>query len=486
MPTGTRTPIVIAISFLVFLSGCGGGSGDDKAVPDGAPPPQGNPVTVVGPITAFGSIFVAGIEFETRSARVEVDDRLGTPGDLRLGMVVVVQGTVDAEGRRGEAQEIRFDDEVQGPIERISTNPSGNRKTLAVLGRQVAATRGETVFEKVTFDTLATGQVIEVSGIVGPGGVIEATRIERKSARFDPGVSEIEIKGIVGSVQGTTFTLDRFVVDFSAADLSGIPGGEVASGMGVEVKGRLSGTTIQASRVQQEDQVLVNAPGEKLRIEGLVTDFVSPSDFRVQGQRVDASAATLLPPGLVLRDGIRIEVEGPVVGGVLRAVKVEAQGAATRIHARTLSVDAAAGSVVMDLVPGTVTVSISPQTSMRDDLSGRAPFTPADIGSGDFLEIRGTVLGERRVVAGEVRRDEIDDDIVQGPVTDCVPGDRIVVLGLPYTIQDGVTRFEDLAGDPLPDSAAFCQALAASGTFAKIKDDERRRDGIADEVELEN
>ena len=58
----------------------------------------------VGQITAFGSIYVNGVEFETAGASYEVDDALASSDDaLAVGMVVKVEGAVNADGATGTA-----------------------------------------------------------------------------------------------------------------------------------------------------------------------------------------------------------------------------------------------------------------------------------------------------------------------------------------------------------------------------------------------
>ena len=49
---------------------------------------------------------------------------------------------------------------------------------------------------------------------------------------------------------GTTFIINSFTVDASSADLSDLPGAILRNGQFVEVKGTLSGNTIDATRVE--------------------------------------------------------------------------------------------------------------------------------------------------------------------------------------------------------------------------------------------
>jgi len=336
----------------------------------------------------------------------------------------------------------------------------------------------------VTFDTLAVNDVIEVSGFVDNAGLLHATRIEKKE-NFVAGASEIELKGIVSGLSGTTFSLGSFTVNFAGADLSGVFGGVVANGMEVEVKGTLNGTTITATRVEEEED-LFDADEDKVSLEGIITDFVNNSNFSIAGQPVDASSATFEPAGLVLGNGVEVEAEGPIVNSVLQATEVEARGGDVKIDATVLSVNNTGGTITLQFVPGNVTVSVTSQTSLRDDLGIFDPYTLGNIAAGNFLEIRGFVDGNGNIIADEIRRDDPDDDILQGPADSCTAGSDVVIFGLSFGLVNGTTSFEDENEVPLADSAAFCNAVNSSSFFVKVKDDQSSRDGVADEAELED
>ncbi|MBW2389839.1 MAG: hypothetical protein JRG89_15610, partial [Deltaproteobacteria bacterium] len=91
-----------------------------------------------GPITAFGSIFVNDIEWFIDDSEIELDDQVGSEGDLRLGMVVRVEGDINRENGTGEAVRVFFNDELEGPIESIGDiGLDGSIKELEVLDQKV-------------------------------------------------------------------------------------------------------------------------------------------------------------------------------------------------------------------------------------------------------------------------------------------------------------------------------------------------------------
>ena len=472
-----RPCLVVLTAGALFGCGGGGGGGSSSSVD-----PTG--VTAAGTITGFGSIFVNGVEFETGTASVTLDDSPGSEAELRLGMVVRVRGTVDDTGTRGTADAVEFDDDVQGPVSGpIVTGPDGLSKTFTVLGVSVRADSTKTVFDGVGFDTLAVNDSVEVSGFFDGAGVLQATRIEKKED-FQPSLSEVELKGTVSGLSGTRFTLGSFTVEFAGADLSRVPGGVISDGLPVEVKGTLNGTTITASRIAQEDD-LFGDDEAKVSLEGIVSNFVSNSSFTVAGQAVDASAAIFEPAGLTLADGIEVEVEGPIVAGVLQAVKVEARGGNIKLEARVSAVNTPPGTLTLQFVPGTLNVVVDSRTALRDDTGVDDSLTLNEIVASDFLEIeafRDDSTGA--LIATEIRRDTLDDDSLQGPVDDCAADTSVTVLGLTYTLLAATTEYQDQNDLPI-DGTAFCNGANTAGVFVKLRDD-LAPDGIADEAELED
>jgi len=312
----------LAVTCLGF-SGCGGSGGGGSLAGGGI---GGTGITASGAITGFGSIFVNGIEFETVDASRDVDGEIsvsdGTDDDtvLGIGMVVTVDGTLNDDGVTGTAKTIQYDPTVQGPVQGPIVNVDPLTRSFTVMGISVTV-QNNTVFSNVTFDTLQPDDWVDVSGFFDPNGVLQATRLERMDG------SEIVVKGTVTGLAGTAFTLkvdqaaSTYPVDTTAAEL---PDGGLADNQYVEVKGTLTGTAIDAKSVELKSEGFVDA--EFVSIEGIVTDYVNNGDFRVAGQPVDASVAEFIPAGLVgsLSDGVEVEVEGPIQGGVLMASRVEA------------------------------------------------------------------------------------------------------------------------------------------------------------------
>jgi len=464
----------------VGLSSCGGGGGGGGGFAGvGGGGIGGTGITSTGTIDGFGSIFVNGVEYETGDSEVSLDGKSASEAGLRLGMVVTVRGTLNDDRTTGTAEQVTFDDEVQGPVSVIEPGPDGDSLLLTVLGVKVIVERTGTVFDDVTFDTLAVGDLVEVSGFVDESQRIRATRVEKQSD-FVPGASEIELKGIVSGLTSTTFNLGDYVVDFSGADLTDVPGGALTEGMSVEVHGTLADSLIVASRVEHEDDFTADLDDEdELSIQGAISNFVSPSSFAVNGVSVDASSATLEPAGLVLANGIVVEVEGVWNGTTLIAEEMKARRGRVELEAKVASVNVAEGSITLQYATGTVTVLVDSRTQLDDETGAVATLTLADIASGDFLEVEAGSVGDA-LVASRVDREEADDDVLQGPVDGFNAGVDITVLGITFSTLGA--EFESDDDDGLSAEQFFSELQV--GDLVKIKDEEPT-DGVADEVEFE-
>jgi hypothetical protein len=314
----------LALTCLV-TAGCGGGGGGSLA----GGGIGGTGITASGTITAFGSIFVNRIEFETAGANLDVDGEMfvsdGNDDNafLGLGMVVTVVGTLSDDGVTGTAESVLYDDAVQGPVQGPITDVDPLTRSFSVMGISVTMHKVSTVFANVTFDTLQSDDLVDVSGYFDAAGVLLATRIEHMNG------SEIEVKGTITGFAGNTFTLTvehaatAYSVDATVAEL---PAGGLAENQFVEVKGTLAGNAIAATRVELRSEGFDDL--ENASIEGIVTDFNGIDDFRVAGQPVNASVAEFNPASLVgnLSNGTEVEVQGPIQGGVLMASKLEASG----------------------------------------------------------------------------------------------------------------------------------------------------------------
>ena len=159
-------------------------------------------------------------------------------------------------------------------------------------------------------------------------GDLVATRVELKATAFSTS-NIVELKGTVSDFSDISapFTLTGLTginIDASAATIDDLANG-LSNGIAVEVKGSCtdaSCSTLDATRVEGQSGF---DDADKISIEGLITDL-NNDDFKINGISVNASSASLSPTTMVLRDGLRVEVEGPISNNAIQALKIFSLG----------------------------------------------------------------------------------------------------------------------------------------------------------------
>ena len=468
---------VLPAAISLAIAGCSGGA---ATVITGI---GGSGFIATGTITGFGSVFVNGVEFETSGSVFDIDGSSGTQSDLAIGMVVQVSGSVNSDGVTGTATEIRFDDQLQGPVSNITSiaaDPDGENRSFTVLGITVRINNVDTVFDGTTFNTIANDNNVEISGFFNTADELVATRVELKDVSFNA-ASIVELKGTISNLANTTFNLGGITVDASAAAIDNLPSG-LTDGARVEVKGTYDSgsSTVTATRVEGQ-KIGVDDTTDKFSIEGIVTDYVDDSNFMLNGVSIDASSATLSPTTLVIRDGARIEAEGPVSGGVLQALTVELRGGDARVYATVSSVDPSGDFVVSPVFASTIAVNVTTMTEQEDPVA-----------VGDFVRVRGFEDDSGGITATRVEvRGSPDDVIVRGNMQNFTADGSVSVIGVSFNVDyssgSGETEFKN-TNDATISQITF-ESLAPVGTLIKVKDKEGSSNtppnGIADEIEIE-
>lgn len=324
-PGSRLTHWLAALAAAATLSACGGG--DVAGVGTG-----GTGSFAVGSINGFGSVVVNGVRYDTSNAVIlDEHGNLRRVGDLQLGMVVQVRGTLAADRASGSASQIVYQSELTGPIDAV--NPQAG--TLTVFGRTIHV-KPTTIFKDASgLSDLRAGNVVEVYGLPGPNNTITATRIEfealsaRAFADQDPrNYFELTgtVSGLVGSLPNLRFLVEPGAVPI-ATDADTRINGPIQNGALVSVyfDPRATDGFFRARKVEVERPEFDVGIG-LAEIEGLVTDFnPATGEFRLNGFPVVLGPAVVFEDGVRadLVNGVRVEVYGNVVGGVLVAVKVE-------------------------------------------------------------------------------------------------------------------------------------------------------------------
>lgn len=454
----------VAGAFL--LAGCGGGGDAPTAgINGGGAPAAPSSAFAKGTITGFGSIFVNGVEYSTSGTQFRIDDNPGVESDLRVGQVVTVQGTINANGTTGTATTVTFNNEVEGPV-------SGLDRALGVfnvLGQAVRVNATTTYDDSSLAGGLAVlndGDVVEVTGFRNGVGEVVATRIQRRAGGA---VSPFEVNGTVSSLNTTAST---FNIGFLGITYAGVvpTNGSIANGACVEVKGTtVVGSVLTATSVEIKGCTLGATSGARGEVEGIITTFRSASDFDIGGQTINTTASTtIVTNGLAggLRANIKVEAEGSFnASGVLVATKVEIKPETElRLLGNIQTLSATAGTVVVN----GVTVQLSLVTRYEDKSSARvASFDFADLRTGDYVEIRGFAGTVANSIQGVIlERDDADTrHELQGFVTSVNGQTTLVILGVTVDTTN-TAQFRDINDSPMSRNDFFLQA---NGRLVKVR-----------------
>jgi hypothetical protein len=298
-----RHALATLVSVVLLLAACGGGGGVGSGGTGGY---------ASGSIAGFGSVVVNDIVFDDSAADVrDGSNTARARSDLRLGMTVEVDSDAIVAGA-ARASRIRFDSALVGPVAGVDV--AADRFT--VLGQVV------TVDETTVFDDRLAGRLSRLS----PGARVEVyalydAALQRyRASRVDLLVGEppaYRLRGVASAVDRGARTLQIGSATFAYDRATGVPA-DLADGQFVRlslpaappIAGRYEVTAFgtAVSGLPELDGVV---------IKGLVSRLASAASFAVDGRPVDASAAQF--DGGTPALGLRVEVEGTIRGGVLRA-----------------------------------------------------------------------------------------------------------------------------------------------------------------------
>ncbi|MEZ4279118.1 MAG: DUF5666 domain-containing protein [Myxococcota bacterium] len=456
-----------------------------------------------GSINSFGSIFVNGVEWALEGASIELDGASASEADLRVGMVVRVEGNRSEDGRSGDARRVVFDDSIEGPIQSapVETIP-GVEKSFEVLGTTVLAHVTRTSFGGgATFAGLAEDDLVEISGFFDSAGAILATRIEGKGTAT--GNDRVELRGevanLVKNVDGSgVFDLGTITIHYDdATRFDDVSPTSLAAGDFVEVEGllRVTGDEVDATRLERESSGIGSDDRDEVDLEGIVVLCAESPDYCLLGIPVDDSGATFDPPGFMPTAGDRVECEGRIENGVLIATRIESEN--EEDNPRDVRIDAAVTSIdpiARTLVVLGVTIEADGDTLLEDDSDeDDENLSFSELRVGDFLEIEAASTGTSTARAISIEREDAeagDDDVrLEGPVTAIDPDlPALEILGQPIPL-DGSTVYRDGSGQSRTEEEFFrTPGDVQLGDVVRAKDDDASDLsllGEADEVEIE-
>lgn len=297
------------------LAGCGGGAGT------GGTGDTTGAGFAAGAISGFGSVIVNGVRYDDSRARVEDDaGGLRSASELRLGMTTEIASSAVQRNAAGllvaTANTIRFASELLGPVSQVDRT----QNTLTILGQTVRLSVATVIDDRLPggINAVAVGSVVEVYGYFD-GSVYIATRLEPVTTA----PAAFRLRGPVQSLNTGNRTLRIGTAGigglvFSYAGVANPPS-DLGNGRFVRlVLGIAASAGLWPITAFRSGQTTV-ADATEAKLEGRITAFTSAAGFSVNGQAVDASGVSVA--GLAL--GVRVEVEGTVRSGVLRATQLK-------------------------------------------------------------------------------------------------------------------------------------------------------------------
>ena len=370
----------------LVLAGCGGSANTGSDGTGVAPPPEpavaSGPVTSLGPLGVAGAQLTdAGtqVQLNTSSARPSTDLRLGMFADadgriapstgegvattaVSQSILIGPVAAIDPARRRLEVlgSPARLDQNtLLENFERLEQLAVGD--LVEVFGLRLPGAEGLLATRIILREP---SQAVELLGTIGEVGIgsftAQGLRIVTSSAQFtNPAGTDfspapppigagslVRVRGTYDAAAGivtaslvvTGFApvrseqklvyVEGFVLGqgaatrFQVGDLA-VDTTDVATPLAVGMRVRLRGR-MQAG-VLRVDQFAVVAPDARIDyvLEGPISAYGSIADFRVRGERVDASSAVIVggsPSSLA--DGVRVRVKGVAGPGRINASEV--------------------------------------------------------------------------------------------------------------------------------------------------------------------
>lgn len=489
--------LMCLMSVLVcLLSSCGGGGDSSNG---------GNSKTSTGVITGFGSVFVNGVEYETDGANVSIDDEDSSEDELEIGQVVTIVGTVNSDGTTGSALAIKVEKMIRGIIDSID---SVNEK-MVVMGQTVIIDE-LTSFKDKEFADLVVGNFVDISGYLNSNGEVIATQIKYRNLDAAGNNDKLRLRGRISNLEETqsTFKIGDLVVNYADAQLKKMPDEGLSNGLLVSIKSRagLEGGVLLASEVKA-DRKHMGDDGDDAEIKGLITEFNSASDFKVNDVAVQTNDSTKYENGSAssLALNVKLKVEGKVdENGVLIAHEIKFQ--------MENNVEITASVESIDVPNNTITllgikVALNNFTQLEDKIEeveddeneldeadkessskNSRFFNINEIQIGDIIEIKGYVNSNGEVVATKLEREEEGENEIEikGPV-DSIGESSVVILGITIVFNSS-TSMEDAsdltninAGDIIEVESQMVEGVLTAVKIELEEGDDDEGDGEDDE-----
>ncbi len=486
--TKTSAHSSIALMLSLTLAACGGSGQSADTTPV---PPSATAKSAVGKITGFGSVYVNGVEYDTNGASYDVDDASASDDSaLAVGMVVKVQGSVNADGRTGSASSVSYDDEVEGIVEGLATDGDDpSIKTFTVMNTMVRVHKNSTNFDgeddaAFSFETIMNGDNVEVSGEYD-GDTLVASYVEKQDSADD----DFEAKGTVTEYDDAEhFVLvlkNGSTLDVTLAAAAEIPSVGIANDQYVEVEGTIPDPvgfpdSILATKVElEDDDHFGDDDDDEVEIKGILSFDADTETWSVRDVTIAFNDNTEYKPESLMDSiadgsaaGLTVEVEGFYVDEVLQVDEIELEEDELEFKGDATVLESAGprdGTIRLSfgMAIGTVDVVVNSDTMFRDD-EAMDHFDLDSIMDNAKVEVEARWTDDGLIIASSLH---LEDDMgyeIKGPL-DAIDDVSLTVLNVIFSVNEN-TFFEN--GAPV------------DGDYVEVEDEDA--DGYADSVEIED
>ncbi len=432
---------ILTIAITSMLTGCGGSDQQATVPPKAAVTPAANPITVStnGIISGFGSIVVNGVHYSTDSATISTDDNLkAAEQELAVGMMVQLEGSINADGKTGTAKSVKYSAHLEGPVTFIDLA----NKTFTILG-QIVAVDDLTVYERVSLNTIKVGDVLEVSGYFKAPGQFYASRVELETKQQ----SLLKMYGVVSELNTAdqTFHLGNLVVSYSSARFEDFTQAQLANGLAVKVKASSYNATtnkLVASEIDLEKSS--TATTDKVWLEGVISNYQPDKSLMLNGQTFLLNMDTRFEYGQrsQLANGLSIKLQAIQVTNGWTAEKISFnQQAVLKLSGNVSALDLNNNTFSI----GSTTFVVTAQTLFKDD-SNRAIryFDLKSLVVNDYVEVAAFKNVDGVNVALKVERENsgsADGSIELKGVPSAIDANGFTLFGK-NILTDANTRYE--------------------------------------------
>nr|WP_282444707.1 DUF5666 domain-containing protein [Idiomarina sp. ATCH4] len=321
-------------------------------------------------------------------------------------MVVTVAASQADNGEDPEAQQIRYEEHLQGPISFIDRGTG----QIELLGQTIIFD-DLTEFDETDIDTLSVGDFIEVSGYINDQGNFYSTLVELETDE-----TEIKLKGEIANLDtdAQTLSLSELTIDSSAAEYDDMTIDDLANGLFIKVEGdeyNSETQTLIATSIENKENDDINDDAEEVTIAGIVKGYDSESGvFTVNRYEFTLNDDTEFDDGSLdtLANGIIVKVEGRFENDQLIAEEIEfkATDARSKTEGQVTDINTENETFVIN----NTTFSATPETQYEDESdSDERRFTYDNIAVNDWLKVVSRQDDQGTSLALKVKRIDQND-----------------------------------------------------------------------------